>query len=629
MSGLALVWHLDGRPAVAKDLAPMLAEMARRGPEGEAVALDGSVALGHRHLRTTPEAMVEAMPLLEQASGRILTGDIRLDNRHELLEAFGLHSAGRVIGDGELVLHAYARWAEKCASHLLGDFAFAIWDPRQRRVFAARDQMGMKQLIYAHRQGRVFACATSERAVAMSPGIDARINDLRVAQSLADVPLGLPTLTFFEGIYRLLPGHCLRVDQDNIQITTYWRMRPPEPLRLKSDGDYAEAFRNVLGEAVSARMRCAGTVGATLSGGMDSNSVVAMAARSSRTPIRTYSCIDTAAENCIETQTIQEAIKLENINPCLIDRANLQDWKDDLLASWMELEEPWDHHMTVPRVSYLAAKREGIKVVLDGVGGDIVLGAGSMIARQIGSGRLFGAWREAKGLSDFYGADWSDAMKHYFNAARSAFSSRRVRGIRHAMRGARIDLPDDSAVDLSFAARVNLFEHIRRFKSEFASRPSGLSFAEERIWSWPYSGITGGRETYDRIAAQYGIEARDPYLDLRVVNFLLSLPMEQLQMGGWPKIIQRRAMIGYLPQSVIWRRGKEHPGFAFTQALMDQWPDWSCVISSEQSQLAGRVRPDLLAPENWTRTRGQPLNAALEKVLQAAVFFRHARRLFR
>ncbi|MEP6200022.1 MAG: asparagine synthetase B, partial [Marinomonas sp.] len=143
----------------------MLAELSRRGPDGEGVACDGPAGLGHRLLATTPEAAVERMPFCHSQSGSQITGHIRLDNREELLVRFGLNNVGRVVGDGELALLAWLQWGEDCAVRLLGDFAFAIWDPRNHRVFAARDQMGMRQLIYAHRPGQLFACASSARAV--------------------------------------------------------------------------------------------------------------------------------------------------------------------------------------------------------------------------------------------------------------------------------------------------------------------------------------------------------------------------------------------------------------------------------------------------------------------------------
>ena len=173
-----------------------MSEMARRGPDGESVVLAGSVAFGHRHLPTTPEALVESMPLSDPRTGCILTGDIRLDNRDELSTALDVPLSGdRVVGDGELARHAWERWGEECAAHLLGDFAFALWDPRLRKVFAARDQMGMRQLIYSHRPGHVFVCASSARAVALQSRVRTTLNEQRFAEALIGLQHGSLTST--------------------------------------------------------------------------------------------------------------------------------------------------------------------------------------------------------------------------------------------------------------------------------------------------------------------------------------------------------------------------------------------------------------------------------------------------
>ncbi|MFY8193771.1 MAG: asparagine synthetase B, partial [Novosphingobium sp.] len=157
MSGICASVRWDGKPAEHADLAPVLTALATRGPDGSRLAIDGAAILGHSLLATTPEALVETLPLRHTPTGCVITADVRLDNRDELLAQLDLAIAGRVIGDGELILHAYLRWGADCPVHLLGDFAFLIWDPRHQRVFAARDKVGMKQLIYHLDQGRLFA----------------------------------------------------------------------------------------------------------------------------------------------------------------------------------------------------------------------------------------------------------------------------------------------------------------------------------------------------------------------------------------------------------------------------------------------------------------------------------------
>lgn len=619
MSGIALVFHLNGRPASATDLAPMLAEMARRGPEGEDITLSGPVALGIRHLRTTPEALVEPLPFSDPATGCIITGEIRLDNRDELLTAFGLAQPGRTVGDCELTLRAYARWGEDCATHLLGDFAFAIWDPARARVFAARDQMGMRQLIYAHREGRLFACATSARAVALAPGLNPPLNELRLAEALIGFEWGNLERTFYEGVLRLPPGHCLTVGAHGLATRAYWTMTPPDPLILKSDGEYAEAFREVLSTAVRARLRGAGPVGSMLSGGMDSGSVVALACRMVGDPLPTFSSVGPDPETCVETRAIHAALTMPNLKPTLIDYSDLGEWKDELIAAWYALEEPWDFHMTQPRTAYLAAQRAGVKVVLDGVAGDVVLGEGSQMARYVRSGRLLRAIRDARGLSAFYGAGPRYTARQLILAIRGAFMPDALRRMRAAWRERHLPpLPKDSAVDLAFAERAGLRQVLQDWNR--ADRPRRMGFAEERIWSCSRSGLTVGRERYDRVAGHFGVEPRDPFMDRRVWAFCLSMPMDQMQADGWPKMLLRRSMEGGMPDAVRWRRGKQHLGWTFTQRLMDHWPDWIEVIPCARAELMDCARPKVLDPTTPARDAADGLPRAVDQALSCALF---------
>lgn len=616
MSGIALVLHLDGQPAAASDLAPMLAQMARRGPDGEDVVVAGHVALGHRHLPTTPEALVEAMPLSDPLSGCILTGDIRLDNRDELLLAFDLSQPG--IGDGALVLRAWERWGEDCATRLLGDFAFAIWDPRRQTVFGARDQMGMRQLIYGHRPNHVFACATSANAVARQSRLRPEINDLRIAEALIGFEYGSLTSTLFDGVYRLPPGHCFTVSDKGIAVRAYWEMEPSEPLRLSSDGEYAEAFREVLSMAVRARLRGATPVGSMLSGGMDSGSIVALACRMLPDPLQTFSSVGTAPATCIETRAIHAALSLPNLAPTLIGLDEVDAWKDDLIDAWRAMEEPWDLHMTLPRTAYLAASRAGVNVVLDGVAGDTLLDHGSQMVRDLRAGRFLRAYQDARGLATFEGVGLGDIASQLVTAARGAFMPETLRRLRAAWRGDRPPpLPSDSAVDPGFADRVGLRDVLRDWQRNDQSWR--MSFPKERAQDWPRSGLTVGRERYDRVAGHFGVEPRDPFMDKRLWEFCLSLPIEQFQAGGWPKIVMRRSMEGLLPDEVRWRLGKQHLGSAFSQRLVDHWSDWKAPIRGAKAALSGKTSVAALDFATLGGGQSEDRQFQIENLLQTSI----------
>jgi len=224
MSGICGIFRLDG--GLPMGLEAMLRKLERRGPDGTHTFRDGAVALGHAALNTTPESLSETLPFIHAETGCAITADLRLDNRDELIAALGLDAKDRVIGDGEIILHAYLRWGEDCPARLLGDFAFAIWDPRGRKLFCARDQMGMKQLIWHRTQGRLFAFASEPRAVLLAEGVPKRINEGRIADFLENYLEGIDyTSTFFEEVFRLPPAHYLTVSADRFDLSVRSKKR--------------------------------------------------------------------------------------------------------------------------------------------------------------------------------------------------------------------------------------------------------------------------------------------------------------------------------------------------------------------------------------------------------------------
>ncbi|TVQ95021.1 MAG: asparagine synthetase B [Chromatiaceae bacterium] len=577
MSGIFGLFNQDGAPMSDGELGNMAALLERRGPDRTGRWRDGAIGLGHTLLTTTPEAVFEHLPLKHAETGCVVTADVRLDNRAELLAALDIEARAPSIGDAEIILTAYLAWGEGCVERLLGDFAFAIWDPRRRTLFCARDHFGMRPLYYHHTPGRFLAFASEPKAILVLPQTPYRINEGRIADFLVTQLEGIDkTSTFFEEVYRLPPAHSVTVTPEQMQVRRYWRLEPGEELRLPSNEAYAEAFLEVFTEAVRCRLRSQGPVGSMLSGGMDSGSVVAVAkdllADQGRGPLPTFSALGPDPETCVETRTIHAALTMDGLDPHLIRHDRLDELLPELEDLTWNLDEPFDNHMTLPRAVYLAAHRAGIKVLLDGVAGDIVLGEGSHIARLIRRGRWRTAYREAVGQQRFWGNGYP-AWRELYRGVRSAVAVPPIREVyrrllgpaqlrRHLLRNAR-----DSQIHPDFASRVRLSERLGRLHAH-GSDTAAVSYEVERARSIDHPYLTVGRERYDRVASAVAVEPRDPFLDRRVVEFCLSLPGEQKLADGWPKIVLRRAMTGRLPDPVRWRTGKEHLGWVFTSGLM-------------------------------------------------------------
>jgi asparagine synthase (glutamine-hydrolysing) len=362
VSGILGLFNLDGQPVEFNELRDMASLLTRRGPERTGIWHSGSVGLGHTLLATTPEMLVEDIPLEHPQSGCVITGDVRLDNREELLARLRIDERPAATGDAGLVLAAYLEWGEACVEHFLGDFAFAVWDPRRRQLFCARDHMGMRQLIYHHSPRRFFAFATEPRAILVLPQVPYRVNEARIADYLVKELEGVDkTSTFFEQVYRLPPAHSVTVTQEGMRARRYWAPEARPELRLSSDEEYAEAFLEVFTAAVRSRLRTVGPVGSMLSGGVDSGSVVAVASRllaaEGRGPLFTFSAISPDGEAEPETRAILAASTIDGLEPTTVSYGALDDLLPELEELVWDVDEPFDGSMTLVRAVYLSARR--------------------------------------------------------------------------------------------------------------------------------------------------------------------------------------------------------------------------------------------------------------------------------
>ena len=216
MSAVAGLYRTDGRPVNRHEVDRMVLALAHRGPDGTGAWSGGPVALAHGALWTTPESRGEPQPLASAACN-VIVADARLDNRRDLLAALGLSgSAAGEIGDSELILRAYERWGEACATKLIGDFAFAIWDSQNQSLFCARDHVGVKPFYY-HQSSSAFLFASEIKALLTSPIVPYRLNPSRVADYLVGL-FDDQAITFYRDVYRLPAGHTLTVTRSGTRI---------------------------------------------------------------------------------------------------------------------------------------------------------------------------------------------------------------------------------------------------------------------------------------------------------------------------------------------------------------------------------------------------------------------------
>jgi len=272
MSGFVGILNLDGAPVDRALLEGLTRFLAFRGPDAQQVVCQGSFGLGHALLQIASGTGLEKQPA--QLDGRLwIVADARIDAREELIGKLKAksQSAGALSlssPDAELLLHAYDIWGDACPEHLLGDFSFAIWDATRRRLFCARDQIGMRIFFYA-RTGNSFLFSNTLDCLRLHPGISSRLNDLAIADFLMfDSNMDQGTTTFAD-ILRLPPAHTLRCTAEGVVIRPYWKLPEEAPQYFGRPQECVHRFKELYDSAVSDRMRgnTAGLLKSRLLGG--------------------------------------------------------------------------------------------------------------------------------------------------------------------------------------------------------------------------------------------------------------------------------------------------------------------------------------------------------------------------
>ncbi len=405
MSGIAGIYYLDDRPVDRADLERMVDILAHRGPEGADVWCEGFVGLGHRMLWTTPESLLEQLPLKDRTGNLILTADARIDNRDELISALSLNDRpAEKITDSDLILATYEKWGDRCPEKLIGDFAFAIWDGRNQKLFCARDHFGIKPFYYYYQPGKVFVLASEIKALYTLPSHPRRINELREAEYLLNILE--KANTFYQDIFRLPAGHKMTVTHKSIKLCSYWSLDPSRELRLGSNNEYAEAFSEIFTESVHCRLRSAYSIGSTLSGGLDSSSITCAASKlllhNGNQPLHTFSTVFDEIPECDERSFINAVLvqEKENLIPHYINGDHLSPLTDIDRVLWHQDEPFFAANLFLYWNLCRSVKSSGVRILLDGLDGDTVISHGMGYLTELAStGKWFSLTKELIGCT--------------------------------------------------------------------------------------------------------------------------------------------------------------------------------------------------------------------------------------
>lgn len=545
MSGLVALFNRNGRPVDMDACGQMMKACPERGPDGGNVIYIDNVAIGHQLFLLLPEEINDNQPLV--SDGIWLTADVRLDNRQELGRHLDLSDTEIVTtSDAKLILLAYLRWGEQCPQHLLGDFAFIVWDNSKQRLFAVRDSLGARDLCYYFNEDQ-FLIASEISQILAHPDIHPEINDNRVAAYL----LGMwdrPEETFYRGITYLSPAHAISVTGDGVDIWRYWSVQP-EKIRYKDERQYAEHYRELISEAVRCRLRCVGKVGLSLSGGLDSTFLAALAVSqlseaTGQKRLHSFSYVFDELASCDERAFIRPVVERYGLEATYIHCDDLWAFKD--LENWPVSRDYVisDIYALLPAAVRSTANQTGIRALFAGYYGDALMSGGHYWALDMAREGKFGSlihtayanWSEFKWRDSFIDFGLRRLVPP---VVAQTYRSVRPRQAANLAPGIHEDLPARTDLASRLSPQANNEKTFPGFRQRYETL-TGSNFSHNVAIRYQYN--------------HCGMELIQPYYDRRLVEFVLSVPAYVLGRPGSFRHLHRESMSGLLPDEVRLRR---------------------------------------------------------------------------
>lgn len=619
MSAITGILHFNKEPIESEQCRGLLKGLQNFPADDVQAWMKPYIFFGCHAQWITPESIGERLPYYDYERQLTITADAIIDNREELFDSLLVEKGERKnIPDSQLILLAYSKWGENVPKYLIGDFAFMIWDERNRRLFGARDFSGGRTLYYFRNQQKFAFCTTIKPLFSLSC-VNKELNEQWLAEYLAIssvIDTADTSITPYKNIEQLPPAHCISVTEGKIDLTRYCTLATREKLKLKSNEEYVEAFQDVFQKAVNSRLRTHKQVGAHLSGGLDSSSVVSFAAKHlqhGNKPLHTFSYIP--QNNFIdytpkylmpnESSFIQSTVEYVpglKAQFLTFDSKNSFSEIDDLLET---VETPYKYFENSfwLKGMFEKASEEGIGVLLNG-----------------GRGNLSISWGSAL---DYYSTllkklQWVKLFRELDLYSKNAGGPR----LRRIPAIGRIAFPKlykvlekDSSISFpilinpEFASRTRVFSKLQNYGINETGWISTSNVFEQRkqhfesLFHWNATNTLA-----TKLSLRYGVWKRDPSNDIRVIRFCLSVPEEQYVQKGLDRALIRRATEDYLPDKV--RLNQRIKGVQGADWVHRMKPCWEAFIE-EANQLSKDKR--VLEYMN-----GSLINQALLKVKEGA-----------
>jgi asparagine synthase (glutamine-hydrolysing) len=550
MSAILGIINLNGKAVESHELEQMKIPIAQWGTEASGNWVKKNVGLGQLLSYNTPEARYEKLPFTDASDRYIMVSRARIDNREVLQCIFGVpEKEMSSTPDSFFILESFKKWGKNCVDHLLGDWAFAIWDQLKRELFLARDHHGNTGLFY-YKSSNVFIFSSSLRSLLAHKAVPVEINELFVTKILVSwSPLGHETA--YSNINRLPPAHYLVVSEETFQVKKYYNLEDTPDLHLSNPSEYYEKFLEVFSKAVKVRLRSDKPVCSTLSGGLDSGAVSALAAIELKkqnqrlkcycsVPLYDISQLDLGPRRfgdegflASETARFSGNIDLEKISAADI---SIPDSIRFLLATHLEPTHAAGNYFWIAAI-LKQAQASGFGTLLTGQGGNATI-----------------SWTGLPEIPSYQ----SIFRKYSNNEIQLKSAIRQI--IRHLVPETFVNLyrklhagkdpwKNYSAIDLDYAQKIDLNGLMKNGGHDPLFRQ--LKGSRQVRFAIIKPGVSQVGSRWQSDGSDYGIEVRDPTSDKDVMELCISIPDNYYRSGNIDRFLLRKSMEDFLPPSVL------------------------------------------------------------------------------
>ena len=547
MSAQAGIWNFNGKGVDQELLAKLGASIERYGTDATRFHIDGSIGMIYSAFHTTLESRAEQQPH-RSACGHVLTWDGRLDNRDELIAVLHPQTPGACT-DVSLVSLAFERWDTDCFARIVGDWAVAIWKPGDRELVLAVDYLSIRHLFYHSRIENIW-WSTDLNPLVLFQGAKLHVDDDYIAGYLAGDPDA--NLTPYREMRQVPPGQVVRIRQQSLTVERYCQFNAKSRIRYKTDQDYEHHFRHLLRQSVRRRLRSDSPVLCELSGGLDSSSIVCMAddilreERSAAPRLDTLSFYDKTEPDGDDWIYFQKIEKKRgqvgaHIDTSTIGRTTIPLEHPEFSALPGRLGTARGIETERARV----IRRGGYRVVLSGLGGDEFMGGipdpSPQLADLIVQGKLVTLSQQLMAWSIVKRRPWLQLLGQAWLEL-SPWPLRKYFANHPNV---------EPWIDKQFAKRTKM-------SARQAALDRGFRFCLPTHKYYLGGVVLMANKLAKRMPPALALEeARYPFLDRDLIEFILSIPAGQLLRPGERRSLMRRALVGLVPPEILSRRTKQ------------------------------------------------------------------------